>query len=304
MFLNKIAQAHMTEKFDGFDAVTREFIPNSFQGRIDLTDRFLSIYNRPTRKRQLFVKPYEPLPASMVFKHSATGQTYILGSGRMDARGDVNDGNPYVMLCMVHQVTENFIGSSGVCKHKRKMVAGTPADPGWLIDVEVDETYIDLEFRTSSSDSGTLEEKIQNFSAWMPLVSEVEQWDVIELHGKTYRVVDTFVDIGMRGLRLDQEPDPRINLVVHARDRVYNPVTHEFEDTVKDSKVTAIVSEDSELSTWASNRDSSFVTIIIKKNHIGFEPKVNTQISYQGRKRTIKSVSSNANEIEYKVICE
>lgn len=304
MFLNAIAQRYMTEKFDGYDQPSNSFLPNTFQGRIDLTDRFLSIYNRPTRKRQLFVKPEENLPESMVFRHPKTGDVYIIGQGRKDARGDIDDGNPYVMLCMLHLVNENSMGSSGVCTQTRRIVEGPADDPGWLVDVVISRPYLDMEFRTNTSEAGMYESKVANYYAWMPLITEVKQWDVLTLHGEKYRVVDSFTDMGMRGLRLDKEADPRVDLVIHTSKRTYNKVTHEYEEVKRDYNVTGIVPDNTEMATWAGDRESSQISVIFEFDHIGFKPEPNTKISFQGRVRTIKSVITQAGEKQYKVICE
>lgn len=305
MFLNKIAQHRMDETFLPYYPDTMEFGPDTFAGRIELTDRFLSIYNRPIRKRQLFSDPNEKLPESLVCKHVTTGQVYILGQVREDARGDVTEGNPYVSMSMMHNVTPNPKGSSGLAQQMRKIVMGPPEDPGWLVEQEISRDYLDIEFRTSSSEEGLYNSKIANFYAWTTLNITAKQWDYFYLNDRRLRVVDSFTDMGMRGLRLDEESDPRVDVVIVVKERDYNTATHAFEEVEKEYNITVIVPKADELAGWAlSDRTSSAIEVVVEFNHIGFKPLPNMTIKYQGRSRLVKNVYTQAGEQQYRLTCE
>lgn len=304
MFLNAIAQKHLHEQFDAWDSVTKTFVPRGFKGRLDLTDRFLSIYNRPTRKRQLYVKPDEVLPQSLVFRHPSSGDVYIIGQERQDARFDVTDGDTYIKMAMVHLVTPKIDGSSGLAVQTRKVPKGPADNPGWLVDEVLAEDFLDVEFRTNTAETGVYDNKVGNFYAWTTLNVEARQYDFFLLNGKNYRVVDSFPDLGMRGLRLDQEGDPRINLVITSITSGYDPVEHEYTDVEANFNVTAVIPEYNELAGWADNKISSSVTVVIDFNHIGFEPKPNMKVTYKGRTRLVKSVDSQAGEKQYRLLCE
>lgn len=304
MFLNEIAQRHMHESFDGYDAVTEDFVEDSFTARIDLTDRFLSIYNRPTRKRQLYMKPGTLLPTSYVIRHSTTKDVYIVGQIRQDARYDVEGGDPYVAMAMLHLVTPLAQGSSGVAIQTRKVTVGPQDDPGWMVEQQIDKTYLDIEFRTSSAEEGVYESKVENFYAWTPITVTAQQWDFFTLNDAVYRVVDTFTDIGMRGLRLDRAVDPRIDVVIYTNARVYDEVEHEFVDNQRPYNVTAIVPADVNIATWDDSNAASQISLVIDFGNIGFVPKQNQEISYQGRTRIIRSVATQAGEKQYRIECE
>ena len=304
MFLNKIAQARMGEWFASWDG--DKFVQNSFNGRIAIFDRFLSIYNRPTRKRQLYVKPGTLLPTSLVIQHQASGEMYIVGQGRADARDDVAEGNTYVEMYMLHTCTPNPDGSSGVALHTRKEVQGPDNDPGWLVNVELGGVFMDMEFRTSSAEEGMYDSKTENFYAWAPLPVKVNQHDFFSLNGINYRVVDTFVDAGMRGLRLDREPDNRVDFVIRVEGNpVFNPITYEEETSVKDYNVTGTVTSLTDLARWrVESRTNSTITVVIDEKHIGFTPTPNMVIMYQGLERRIRDVSTQAGERQFTVTCE
>lgn len=304
MFLKAIAQKHMRESFDSYDAATKTFTPRAFEGRIDLTDRFLSIYNRPTRKRQLFTKPETVLPDSYVFRHRGTGDIYILGQVRQDARYDVDNGDPYVSISMLHLVTPEALGSSGLAVHTRRVIKGPPENPGWLVEEVLNENYLDIEFRTSSAEEGVYDSKVENFYAWTPITVLAAQWDFFTLSGIKYRVVDTFTDIGMRGLRLDREPDPRVDVVIFKKTRVYDRVTHTYVTTNEPFNVTAIVPENTDLAAWDDSNSTSIISLVIDFPNIGFVPQPNQEIEYQDRIRVVKSVVTQAGEKQYRINCE
>lgn len=304
MFIGAIAQKHMNESFEAYDSVTKEFVPNAFKGRLGLTDRFLSIYNRPTRKRQLYLRPDVVLPESMVFRHPSSKDVYILGQERQDARDSTNGGETYVKMCMVHLVTPDPNGSSGLAKQLRRVITGPPENPGWLVEQEIAELFIDAEFRTNTTEEGVYDTKIGNFYAWTPITSEVRQWDFFLLHGKRYRTVDSFTDIGMRGLRLDQEGDPRVDVVLTVQERVYDEIELAFVTTKVPYNVTVTIPENSEVADWADSKSTPQITVIIEFEHVGFKPMPSMTITYQDRSRIVKTVHTQAGEKQYRLTCE
>ena len=304
MFLAKIAQKNMKEVFSAYDKATKTFVEKSFEGRIGLTDSVLSIYNRPTRKRQLYVSPSENLPDSLVFKHPSSGDVYILGQDRQDARHDVAGGETYVKMLMCHLVTTKFDGSSGLAKQMRKVVKGPADNPGWLVDEEIDEDFLDIEFRTSSSEAGSYDVKVENFYAWTPITVDAQQQDFFQLNGISYRVIDTFTDIGMRGLRLDREADNRGDFVITVLEKAYDRDNHKTTTVEKNYNVTGIIPDNTDVSKWGDARAASSIDVVIEKAHIGIVPKPNMTVMYQGLSRIVKTVTTQAGERQYRLVCE
>ena len=304
MHLNKIAQARMNERLSSWDG--EKFVRNAFRGRITLTDRFLSIYNRPTRKRQLFVRPGTKLPETYVMQHPSSGDIYMIGQGRMDARDNVDGGKAYVDMYMIHLCTPVAGGTSGLAVQTRKAPKGPPENPGWLVEEVVGETFIDMEFRTSSAEEGVYDTKTENFYAWTPITVEAEQQDFFTLNGINYRVVDTFTDGGLRGLRLDREPDNRVDFEITVDGPpVFNPVTYEMEASKETYEVTGTVRSKTELALWRTEvRTAPQIEVIIEERHIGFVPKPNMVIKYQGLERTVRDVTTQAGERQYTLVCE
>ena len=308
MFLNKIAQKNMFENFDVWDRDSQTFVQPGFQGRIHLMDRFLSIYNRPLRKRQLYVKPGTDLPESMVFRHQTSGSIYLLGKGRQDAASNVDSGNTYVDMYMCHDVTPEPGGSSGLARYFRKGAEGPPTNPGWLVEKELEPVYIDMEFRTSATDTAAYDKKIGSLFCWAPLWLEAKEWDFIELWGKKYRVVDVYTEAGLRGLRIDEEKDVRIDFVISVDDETFNPVTRKWERVKENFNVSGIMIDSSDLANWRGvfreDIPTSKTAIAVEEENIGFVPQVGHKLTLNGRTREIKEVLTQAGEKQYQLVLE
>lgn len=297
MFLNKIAQHNLKEKFDGYNAVDDSFVVNEFQGRIDLTDRFLTIYNRPTRKRVLFTDPKTPLPASGVIKHPQTGEIYILGVPRQDARWDVDGGSPYVQMSMLHLVTPND-ATAGQAVHTRKVFVGP--EQGWLVEQQLGTHYMDVEFRTSASEQDVYLGTVENYFAWLPHDTVVETFDTLTIQGVNYFVLDDYIEMGMCALRVAKQADPRVDFHIHRSARIFNNDTFEYETTTVAEPVTGMIPEFTEAAEWFSKSTESVV--VINTDHIVFKPEVNMAVTLFDRKLTIKSVFLQASQSQWRLV--
>ena len=290
----------MNEKLDGYDVATNSFVPGSFRARIEITDRFLSNFNKPLRRRMMFSAPGTVFPASMTFRHPGTQQVYLIGQSRSDALA----GDPTVQLSVCHLVTDDAAGSSGLAVHTRRTPVGPAGDPGWLVTQPLAPTFVDFEFRTSSSEVDSYELKTGNYFGFVPAAAGVKEWDYLTLHGKSFRVIDVFPDSGLLGLRVDLEPDTRIDFTLHVTGpRVFNKVTDEYDSVVIERRVTGTAVRDNEFAGWKGSAES-YIDLAFDVANIGFRPEPDvTQVEYAGHKRTVKSVSTQPGERQYLLRC-
>lgn len=300
MFLSKIASRKINEPMEAWDELTEQFVPNAFLGRILLTDRFLSNFNKPLRRRMMFMLPEVALPESMTFRHPGTHDVYIAGQ----RRGDALKGNTYLDLVMCHLVTDTPNGSSGLATIYRKATQGPPDNPGWMVEQVLTKAFVDMEFRTSANEADMYDTKIENYYAYLPITKQLEAWDFIELHGQRYRVVDTFADSGMSGLRIDKEVDTRVDFLLHTEGaRVYDKATHQYVITPGTFEVTGVIIKDHEFSTWM-NETETYIDVSVEVGHIGFRPEPNTtRLEYQGKSRAVTQVSTQPGERQYRLRC-
>lgn len=300
MFLGEIAQEHMKEVFNPYDSTKEDFSTSTIEGRLGPTDRFLSIYSLPTKKRQLFVKPNIQFPASRVIKHSTSGRIYLVGTGRMDARHDVDGGSPYQEMFTVHEVGSTGYGFTGKAVAKK---LSRDLTTKYLVYTPVGDVYADLEFRSTINDNNTIKETDSGFFCWHQADVELNQWDVIELGGVEYRVTDNYVEAGLRSCRVTTDKNQFINIQVVKTIRSYNEVTYQYEESPKTENVTAILSSDVQKTAWADGSKPR-VVLYIPFIAITNQPEVGDNITYNGISKVVKFVEHRTGERQTVVTCE
>lgn len=300
MHLKQIAQRALNERMEGYDVATNSFVPSAFSGRIEITDRFLSNFNKPLRRRMLFSAPGTVFPASMTFRHPGTQDVYLIGQSRSDALA----GDPHIQLSVCHMVTDEGTGSSGLATLTRKVAAGPADNPGWLVDQEVTKTFVDMEFRTSSNEADSYELKTGSYFGFVPVSTHCEEWDYLTLHGKAFRVIDVFPDSGLVGLKVDLEVDTRVDFTLHIQGaRVYNRATNEYDSASTTRNVTGVAVRDHEFAGWKTSADS-YIDIAVETKNIGFRPEPEiTFVEFDGHKRLVKEVSTQPGERQYLLRC-
>lgn len=298
MKLRKIAEKYITEEMEAWDPATETWLPAAFIGRIDLTDRFLSNFNKPTRRRMLFARVDEVFPESRTFRHPGTHDVYLLGTTRKDARG----GKEYLGLTILQLVTDLPGGSSGLATITRKVVQGPPENPGWLVDTVFAKSYIDTEFLSSSEEEGTTDLRIERYNAYLPLQVQPQEWDFITLHNVKYRVLDTFADSGFFALRIDHEGDYRSDFVLHVGGkRTMNNTTHEYEGGQSTYNVTGVMEKEVEAALWASDTNT-YRTVYFEEEHLPFGIDVRGKdvwLELNGVKKQVKSVETQSGNRQY-----
>lgn len=298
MKLKKIAAKYITEQMEAWDEATETWVASSFVGRIDLTDRFLSNFNKPTRRRMLFTDNEVVFPPSLTFRHPGTKDVYLLGTKRTDAR----DGNPYVALTILQLVTDTPGGSSGLATITRRVVQGPPDNPGWLVDTQFAKCYIDTEFLTSTDEVATTDLRIERYNAYLPITVQPQEWDFIQLHGVSYRVLDTFADSGFFGLRIDHESDYRSNFVLHVGgERVMNEVTEEWEQSPASYNVTGVMEKSVDAALWASDTNS-YLTVYFEREHLPFGIDImgkDVWLELGGVRKAVKTVETQPGTRQY-----
>lgn len=300
----RIALRRVNEPMEAWDPATETFVPDSFRARLDPTDRFLSNFNKPTRRRMLFAAEDCAFPESRTFRHPGTQDVYLLGVTRKDSLG----GNPYLGLTVCQLVTDEPGGSSGLATIYRREALGPRSDPGWLVERVFARAYMDMEFRTSANEPDATDLKIENYYAFLPLSVQPQEWDFIELHGVRYRVVDTFADSGFFGLRIDHENDFRTDFVLEVTGkRVLDPATEQYIDSSRSYNVTGMLKNLNEFPTWNSDAESYHDVYFETENlpDIEFNPvKTKMWLHFGGVKKSVTSVSSQSGLRQYQFRCK
>lgn len=300
MFLKEVALNWTNEPMEAWDQETETWVPDSFVARIDLTDRFLSNFNKPTRRRMLFADNLVTFPESRTFRHPGTKEVYLLGTTRQDALA----GNPYLGLTICQLVTETPGGTSGYATITRKVPMGPPENPGWLVQTEFAKCFVDTEFLTSNEETDTTDLRIERYTAYLPITVQPREWDFLQLHGVNYRILDTFADSGFFALRMDHEGDYRTDFVLHvAGKRVMDRTTNQYVNTSAQYNVTGTIEKASDVALWATDSEH-YITINFDRDHLPFGLALTGQdmwLEFNGVKRAVKSAMTQSGERQYQV---
>lgn len=300
MYLGKIAERWVNEPLDVYDEASETFTPAAFTGRISLTDRFLSNFNRPLRRRMLHYSPTAEIPGSYTIRHPDTGDVYIIGQ----RREDTNRGIDYHAMAVCHLVTDEGPNSSaGLATLTRKVPQGPADDPGWLVETQAGRHFIDIEFRSSLNDADLHQQRVESFVMWMQKNADLRKYDFVELHGHTYRVTDVYPDSGFLMARIDQEEDYRVDLVVKVQgSKVYDKDLMRYTTQDRSYNVTMLLDSDHDFGSWVAD-SSDYLDLSVQEEHIGFTPEPGMVIEYDGRERTVRQVQHYRGERQYKLRC-
>lgn len=301
MYLNRIAERHAQEPFEAFDEASLSFVPSALAGRVGLVDRFQSIYNKPLRRRTLYHSPDQEFPASGTIRSTITGDVYLLGQRRPDARPHLGH---YHDITTLHRVTdEGECSSSGLAELYRRVPEGPADDPGWLVEKLVAHHYVDLEFRTSSNEQDAYDTKIMNYTAHFPSGAKLFRHDGVKLHGRVFRVIDHYPDSGFMLARMDEEADHRVNLLIHRKSGTrFDQDAMRYVSEERSYKVTAEVVTNYDMAEWLDDTQS-YIDVVVEQDHIGFAPEAGDIVELDGRRRTVKRVSTQAGERQYRLRC-
>ncbi len=300
----RVALRCVNEPMEAWDPETETWIPSAFIARFDPTDRFLSNFNKPTRRRMLQAADDCVFPESRTFRHPGTQDVYLLGITRKDSLG----GNPYIGLTVCQLATDVPGGSSGLATIYRREPIGPEEDPGWLVERVFARAFLDMEFRTSANEPDATDLKIENYYAFLPLSVQPQEWDFIEMHGRRYRVVDTFADSGFFGLRIDHEEDFRSDFeLTIVGERRLDPDSQMMEEDEVTYQVTGMLNRSTQFPAWNSDSES-YVDVYFETGHlpnIDFNPvRSDMRLSLNGVDRKVVSVTTQSGRRQYSFRCK
>ncbi len=283
MNLKRIAQKFMSSDFQYLDA-NRNWVDLPTSARFASTDRFLSNFNRPTRKRMLY-SPYElDLSSVEVIRHKISLEIYLVGVSRRDSF----QSKETVQLTICHLATP--AESSGLCEIFTPSVKGSGDDLGWIVIEKAGETYLDLELRSTSKEPGSKEVEIGNYYGFAERTANIRKGDVVALSGTAFVVSEVSMDSGLKALRLEHKDFNFVDFTISFStgrdfDANFKPVDSQV--TRRVSGVLGTLHDSDE----ATPDQSDYFEVYVRKEHIGFIPKPDMKLNYQGKTYTVTSVN-------------
>lgn len=296
--LGSVANRWRTDEFQVWNSTT-EIFEGSICGRLFRLDRFKSIYTRPVHRRQMTADKSLAIPATQVVKQVSTGEIYMISSIR---RQDSINNEIYDGVLTLHLASAP---SGGLAELHRYAVAGSGDNLGPLVDTMISKTHVDLELRTSSSDRDVHDEYIGHYFVTSPAISGFQSGDYLQLNGYQFRIDEVYYDSGYLMARVAKEDYDKEELTYHLPqgsggnyDTATGAVTAE---TMLDRIFTGTVTQNMESDVVGTSIGEEFLTVHIDTSDIGFTPEREHEVTYEGEKYKVQSVSIASNRYQWKL---
>lgn len=283
MDITKAAKFFDRQDFDSYDFGSESWSLAAFRGQLKSSDTFVSIWNRPTRKRMLYCAPGQT-PDSTVIRVPTTGEVFMVGTAQKDS--------------IINAAYRNVIGlhaARNVAQVWRKTPVVNVGVRGWAVNALVRNSFADIELRSVNE---TQDQELVNyghFFMFMPSDENLQRHDTVILDGVTYYVLEVYPDSGYTAARCTSHPDERVDFVYKSKGvDTYNPATQAVSSTDVNynvtGKITPMLSED------VSNQDilKEYVRVMLLDGFISFVPKVQDKLTYLGKTYTVEKVERNA----------
>lgn len=264
-------------------------------------DRFLTIYNRPEKRRQISHIGNPALPTTGVLRNPVDGAVYIVGS----ERNDTNANETVEGLTTVHKVD-----SGQLSQVKRKEIPATrPAhDPGHAVVTDIGLYLFDLELRSVRENDGEGSSYTPAFFCFTSC-PELKENDQITIDGQSYMVQTPYKDTGFYAARVVKLPDTREDIIYEREydgtddEHKYNPYNNSQGQGHQEYQITAWIGFTATQCEGTVLSDTR-INVFIDYDFIGFTPSVSDKLQVGGRSASVEKVIFNPSLQQYHLECE
>lgn len=279
MELADIAGYFDHQSFDGYSPQTG-WEPNVLQGQLRIADTFVSIWNRPTRRRMLFVTPDNEPQHTVLRPSNAPQDIFLVGVVHRDTNFDTH-----------YRSTVTLHYASGVAEIVRREPVGPANNPGPAVDVVETITYADVELRSQRDDREADFYHDGNYFLFLPAGTPLEKRRFVRLNGVEYLVEEVYQDGGFLSARVTSRPDERITLTYYSATAApsYNATTGQVTRPSTPYSVTARVNAFSAADSDGTNIQVGDLEVSIQQTYLGVQPKPEDEVEVYGvRYRVLK----------------
>jgi hypothetical protein len=270
------------QSFDVYDFSNSVWKLAALEGQLKKTDTFTEIWNRPTRKRLLTCAPGQE-PSDPVIRVPDSGEVFMVGASHRDVWNGY-----YRFIAGLHLV-------QGAAVIHRREPAGPSNNPGWAVDTVVATTFGDAELRSSSENKDQEIEHYGSYFLFLPINTVLHRDDVVVIGGRSYFVIEFYIDSGLISARATTEPDDRINVsYVSFGAETYDTSTQQNIRASATYNVTGRMKPLSEKRSKDENVTDLDLTFMVRRAWVGFVPKVDDTITYGGKTYRVVDVAQNA----------
>ena len=267
------------------------------KGQIKIADDFISIFNRPTRRRMLLLskREYENLNGSVI-RITEDETVYLIGN----AQKDYGKGG-------VYRITLPLNKAESLVEVFRKSVSGPSNDPGALARVSLGNFYMDLELRTLSQEGDDLTSTFSKYFFWFDKSTNFLVGDEFDHDGKTFRVLESYMDTGFRGVRATTAEDARETLTYRQQSgqSVQTPSSGVYVTPYTNTTFSAEVLEKIESRpNGVKPFEVVIYTVLVEQNHLGVTPSTRDKVVIDSADRDIIKVVKNRRDKTWELTCQ
>lgn len=279
--------------FDTYDKNTQAWTLNAFTGQLDLANPKVSLMNKGTRRRMLYVSPGSE-PVTGVIRVGPTNTIFLAGQQSKDVfRADyLRD------VISLHEAV-------GPAIIQRRQPVGPPQNPGWAVSSLIETTFGDYEMRSGSENQET---QITQWGSWevtLPKDSAVQEHDTVTINGRTFFIFVIFNDSGMRGCHATDRGDDRVDVVYKSlTGSGYDATTLKQTKTYDNYNVTMEITPYETMQDAGSTTNKIRMRAMIKKTWLGPAPKMNDLITYLGQDYYVARLAENKLHDEWHLVVD
>jgi hypothetical protein len=270
-------------QFEEWSFALSAFRNLGFLGQLKKADNFVSIWNRPTRKRMIYSQVDRNLTSGVV-RLPSTGEIFLVGSSQDDTH--LNKG--YRRVYNAHE-------AHGPATVLRKVPAVKAlGELGFATTITIEATFADYELRSTDRILDTKLLGYGEYFLFLPSSSGVADLDTVTLGGKIFYVYEVYKDSGLVTCRATAKPDDRRDvLYIEVGPKVYDPLTQTVSSTERVYETTARVVPKMEQTDFESVGLESSYRIVMAQNFISYIPKVGNFVQFGGDRYKVMKVMSN-----------
>lgn len=297
--LSNAAQFCNTEEFLFWNPATDTFSAG-VPGRMKRADPFVSLWNKASRRANVFFTPGTVTTSVVVIQHNLTGAIFLLSpTGELDAW---QGGSAYQEMRRAHKVMPPS-GGKGI--HRSVTVSGTGDNLGLVTIGPETVAYMDVERSGSSEPLETVATVEQEVYLFCSANVTYAPGDFLQLNGTYYRVDEWFHDTGFLSAKAVKAAPAYTSvtfLIPSATSPVFSPSTGGLTTADYTERAVSVQVDASEAVGRPTDRDfAEKFTLFIYSNHIGFTPFPGQQVVLDGVTYRVVRVDHNLSRLQWKV---
>lgn len=280
------------DSFTVWNPTTNTFTGGSFLGRFARTDTFVSLWNKSTRRQNIYVRSDQAVGDPYVVRRDATGDLYLVTE---TVHKDFwLDGTKYFHMLNTH----SLVGpSGGAAQFFPVRVVGSGDDLGPVVFGPAQLGYADAELRTIREPDDSERETVGEYFLAFSRNFIAEEGDYLLLNGRHYRLSEEYHDSGYHYSRATREQPAYTTLDFKIRSgtpAVYDPVTGTMTALTESTRqVSALVGQATVSGNLEQRTQDTRLSFYIYHHHVGFPIRLGMEFVWEGRRYTISKVNPN-----------